>query len=504
MTPKGPAFSHAVSWSFVMEVGRQSLNVIITFILAALLGPEAYGLAAMALVFITFVDLLQRQGMAAALIQRKDLSRSHRDTAFWLLMLASVLLLMATVAGARWWAGINDLPELRVIIIGLSPMIPLQGLSVVQDALLRRQMAFKQLAQRTLVAVLAGGITGLVSALAGWGVWALVVQQVTQAGVAAIVLWSISDWRPGFDVSLASAKDLMGFASGSFLSSLASFVNNQADALLIGLFFGPLVVGIYRLGLRMVETLVSALTRPIQAISLPELAPCQDDPPQLRRRVERLARLAAVTTLPSLGVLAAAANPGVEWLGGDWAAAAAVAQVLCIVGAVRAIVVIDGPLLLAVGSPFIQAGFAAVAAVVSAASFVAAGTLVQGLPTEDQALGIAIARAIVWGMAILTMHVIIMRRFGHLSLKQMLAPVMWPTIAGLAATGTGVAIDLAMMNSPAPLRLLTVSLVGLIVAGTIVLLTVPAVTSVIRIWVRRPVPASNAPDASDQENHHVH
>lgn len=434
-----PKFSVAAAWSFLMQGGRQGLKLGLTFVLAAILGPEVYGVAMMALVFVMFVDMLQQQGMAAALIQRRELTTSHLDTAFFLLAGSGVVLVLATLATAGWWADVNDTPELQGVIIAMTPIIPLKNLSIVQSALLRRELAFKALAQRDLVAVTAGGVVGLACAFGGLGVWSLVAQQVTMEAVAVVVLWRVSAWRPGTKVTRRAARDLLAFSSGLLLSSVGNFLNNQSDTLLIGLFFGPRVVGIYRLGLRLVETLVTVLTRSVQSVGLPDLARCVHEPAELRRRLDRLARLAAATTVPALGVLAGVAVPLVALLGDEWAAAAGVVQVLCLVGVIRAWVVIDGPLLVATGSTFIQAATSWMAGILSAVAFSVAGVMLQDVPADAQALGIAIARTIVWGIAIAAIHVWILHRYAEQRLGQMVAPLVWPVAAGTAAAGAGIA-----------------------------------------------------------------
>lgn len=474
--PEKNSFAQAASWSFVMQGGRQGLQVLFTFVLAALLGPEAYGVVAMALVFVMFVDMLQKQGMSAALIQRRNLTRSHLDTAFWLLVATSVVLVAATVAAAGLWAAANDTPSLRMIIIGLSPLIPLRNLSIVQDALLRREMAFKRLAQRDLVAIAAGGVVGIVTALAGWGPWALVAQQLTAAAVAVIVLWGVSDWRPGWSVSWTCAGELFAVSSGLLLSAIGNFLNNQADTILIGLFFGPRVVGVYRLGLRLVETLVALSSRSVQSVALPDLSPVADDPAELGRRIDRLTRLAAVTTVPVLGVLAGVATPLMDILGPEWAAAAVVAQVLCVVGVIRAWVVIDGPLLVATGSVFVQAAIAWLAGVLSAVAFIVAGVLLQGIPESGQAVGIAAARTGVWGLGIAAMHVWIMHRFAGQRLGQMLAPLRWPLLAGLMAAAIGVVTNSATGDESVLLRL--------VLSGGAAGLTAVAVSWLTMPWIR--------------------
>ncbi len=94
-----------------MNIGRQVVNLAVTFVLAAILGPTAYGLVAIAMVYVAFVQLLMEQGMNAALVQRRDLSQEHLTSAFWMVQLAALILDALAVAGSGWWGGVNDQPH---------------------------------------------------------------------------------------------------------------------------------------------------------------------------------------------------------------------------------------------------------------------------------------------------------------------------------------------------------------------------------------------------------
>jgi O-antigen/teichoic acid export membrane protein len=430
-----------------MDGGQQALSLVISFTLAAMLGPRVYGVVAMATLYIMFVELVQRQGMSAAVIQRKRLDPEHQDTAFWLVLGLSLMMAAASVGGAGWWAAANDLPELRPVLVALSLLVPIQGLIIVPDALLRRRMEFRRLALRTLVAVAAGGLAGIGGALAGWGVWALVAQQLATGLASVVVLWSVSGWRPRARFSRRAARDLTGFSTGSFLSSVAVFVNNRADAVLVGLFFGPVVVGIYRLAGRLVEMLLSATVRPVQSLSLPELSPHQDDRPEFARRLARLMRLSATVALPALGLLAGVAEPLVAVLGPEWSAAAPALRILCVVGAVRVVVALNGPMLQAVGSPFVQAAVSWLAAAASAATFAGTGLALADRSPAAQVVGIATAAALFYGVVIGGLHVFLVRRYTDLSLRAAVAAHAGPLGAGLAAAGGGALASFAVSDA---------------------------------------------------------
>jgi O-antigen/teichoic acid export membrane protein len=464
-------FLGVLRWSFAMESGRQLVSLAVSFVIAAVLGPKAYGLVAMAMTYVLFVELIQQQGLSAALVQRKDLTQRHADTAFWMVVGSSGVLTIVSVVLSGWWASANRLPELQPVIMALSALVPIHALVVVQEALLRRQMRFRALAIRTFLALVAGAVSGLAGAFLGWGVWALVAQQLTQAVVALVALWGVSGWRPRFAFSAGCAGELFGFSSGSFLSGLAVFVNKRADALLIGLFFGPIVVGLYRFAMRLVEFLVQATSRSFQSIALSELAPFQSDLPQLQHRLRRMLELSVGVALPALGVLAGCAAPVVALLGDQWLAAVDVLRVLAIVGVVWAVTLLDGIVLQALGRPHIQAVISWLAAAVSAASFVVAALVVRGLPMAEQALGVAVARALVYGSLIVAIHLVVLRRFVGLPVTTVLRMHVAPITAAVTAALTGGMVDvqIASLGSGAVVRL-AVSATTAVLAAALALL----------------------------------
>ena len=179
-----------------------------------------------------------------------------------------IVLAAVGFALSGWWAGVNDTPELEDVLRVLSLSIVVSGLGIVQEAYLQRNLQFRKLAIRTNVAALAGGVAGLVLALTGAGVWSLVAQHMTSRCMSLVLLWAVSDWRPRFRFSRSHARDIVGFTTGVFVANIGGFVNRRSDILLMGLFFGPTVVGIYRLADRFVDALIELTMRPVGLVSL--------------------------------------------------------------------------------------------------------------------------------------------------------------------------------------------------------------------------------------------
>ena len=447
-------FLRVVRWSFVAEAGGQITTVLVGTVLAVIVGPEGYGVMAMALSYVLLVELVQRQGIVSAVIQRRHLDEAHASSAFWLVLATSAVLTAASVLLAGWWAEVNGVAELAQVIVVLSVLLPVKALVVVQEALLRRDLAFRRVALRTSVSVMVGGVAGVLFAWFEPTVWAFVVQQLVAALTAVVLLWSVTRWRPRLRFSTAAVRDLFGFSAGSVVGSLGVFVNNRSDVVLMGLFFGPAAVGVYAVCARLADAVIGLALRPLQSMSLPELSPFQHRHEVFRTRLYRLDRLAASLGLPVLGVLGACAVPLVLMLGPAWSGAAVPLQLLVAVSAVRVVTGLNGPVLQALGRPHLSAAVTWVMATASAVAIGVTAAAMQSASLPEQVIGIALARLLCIGTLGVALHIVLLRRLLGIPVRATLArhvPAATSAAAGFLSgsairTSTGLGDDLPALQ----------------------------------------------------------
>jgi teichuronic acid exporter len=425
--------AYALKWAVVMNSGRRAMATVFTFLLAALLGPHDFGVVAVALVFVAFVRMLLEQGFMTAIIQREDLDDAHLDSAFWLNLVWCVVLAAGCVFVAGWWADLNDMPQLGPVIQVLSVMVVLDGLQIVQRAVMERQLDFKRLAIRSNVSVLLGGAVGIPLALAGAGVWALVGQQLMMEIAMVVLIWGMTSWHPRFRFSFRHAHDLVGFSASVFAANLAGFLNRRGDALLIGIFFGPVAVGVYRIADRIVDVVIDVTMRPIGLVSLPVLSRLQADPDELRATVRKLLRTTMLATVPVLMVIFACSDELLAVLGPSWAPAADALKLLCFVGIGKAISFYTGPVLFAASRPRFRAVMLAIVAIVSTATVVAVGAALAGASVHSQVVGMAGSRAILFLPILVPVNLLIISHITGLRLRSLLPAVPGPLFAGAAA-----------------------------------------------------------------------
>jgi len=438
------SFGHALKWAYLMNWGERGIGAVVTFLLAAILGPKDFGTVAIAMIYILFIQMLLDQGLVAALIQRKDLRPAHVDSVFWLVLSASLALVAASFGLSRWWAAANHLPLLVVIISALSICIPLEGLTVVQQALLQREMNFRSLSVRANVSVCVGGAVGIGMALTGFGIWALVGQQISRDIVALALLWKLSHWRPRWHFSLDSLKELFGFSASNFAAKLGVFANAQADSLLLGLFFGPVAVGLYRFAERIMNTILTMATSSLQTVSFPEFSRLQDRPAELRRSLLSCIRLSAIVTFPAMAGLAATSNLLMGALGPKWADAADALKLLCAAGLLMSLGQFFGPALQAVGKPHYLAALTWLQTVVGCGAAVLVALHLRQAPVWQQTMGIAAIRLTMSILVGIPLLLFVLPRLCPVSRRDILATVapslaaagvVFSAVTGLSALG---------------------------------------------------------------------
>lgn len=438
----------SLGWAYALTWGQRGITIVFTILLAAILGPEAFGIVSMAGVFIALVWLLQEQGVTTAIVQRDELEREHLDSAFWINLVFCIGLGALIVALSGWWADVNDVPELEGVTSALAIVLVIWGLGIVQQAYLQRELQFQKLALRTNVAALLGGAVGLACALTGAGIWSIVAQQIASSTTSVGLMWAVSGWRPRFRFSGRHARDILGFSTSVFVANVGGFVNRHGDILLMGLFFGPTVVGIYRLADRFVDGLMELTTRPVGLISLPHFSRLQHDRPALRETVASCMRIVTLTTLPALLVLAASSEYVLAIIGPEWGIGADAMKLLCVVGIVKGLVHFTGPLLFAVARPLMRALMLWVIAAINVVAVVGVGMALETASNEEQLFGMSAVRALVALVVIVPLNLFVINRLAGLSPRTIAPWIVAPLTAGVAAiavvegiTATGVLDD---------------------------------------------------------------
>jgi PST family polysaccharide transporter len=484
--PPPGKFRTAVLWSYVLTGGGFMVSGVVTFLMAAILRPHDYGVMALAMLWVTFAQMLQHHGPSLAIIQRDDVTDRHFDAAFWTNLGAATAFAILFAAVAPVWAAVNNMPSITMVCWALAPIIVLHALVVVPDAVLRRRMELRALSVRVLIGAVLSGAAGIAAGIAGWGVWALVVQQLSYNVLSVAMLWSTTAWRPRLRRIGPAVRDLRRFSLLSISEFLANFVATRSDAMLLGAFFGPVAVGLYRFTIRIVEMVGDLAAGGLQQVTLPDLARLNADRAAFAERLGKLLHAGALLAFPILGVLAAAAQPLLAFIGPEWVAGTRALQVLCMVGGVAVIGMILAPAVQAAGRPGVAAAIGWTEAACAAGALAAVGWSYADATPAAQVLAIAFAVVGVRTVFTLLTLFVMVRRILRVRLAPVLRPGLPALVAGVAGATVGTAVYALVGDGMAPfLALLVISLPALLTSGVVLLLLDAKVASLAGTLLRR-------------------
>jgi O-antigen/teichoic acid export membrane protein len=322
----------SMTWTAWGSMATAGLKVVVLVVLTRLLTPADFGLVSAALVVIGFSLAFSQLGMGPALVQRLVLEPRHISTAFFastgigFLVAALVWLLAPQIAG------FFRTEQLVPIVRALSVLFPVVGMSSVAENLLLRQLRFRLLANTDVLAYSVGyGAVGFSLAILGYGPWALVLAQLTQAVLRAIILITREPPRLRPAPTWSSFNDLLGFGAGLSAARLGVVLANQADNLVVGRWLGGVALGLYSRAYQLMSVPTALLGDVFDKVLFPTMSRVQDDPRRLTTAYLQGTAVIGLVTLPA-GVVAAVLAPEIVGVafGSRWQSLVPAFQVLAV------------------------------------------------------------------------------------------------------------------------------------------------------------------------------
>jgi O-antigen/teichoic acid export membrane protein len=331
-----------LGWVAASQLLMQLSRAAVAVLLARLLTPEQFGVAAIVLVFASLVLVFSDLALGAALVQAKTLTEEDRSTAFWTSVGAGFVFCVAGVLLSGPIASLFGEPEVKPLCMALSASFLVTSIAVTHQSLLVREMEFRRLETQTMVSVMIGGAVGVGVALGGGGSWAIIAQQLGTAAAASVLLWVLSPWRPKFTFSRASLRHMGAFSLPLVGHRLLFYVHRNADNLLVARFVGAAALGSYQLAYNLMLVPMSRIGGPLQRVFAPAFARLQDEPERIAETWARLTRMVASIAIPSLmGLVIVAPDFVSVVLGDEWAQVAPIVQLLAWVGMIQALQAIN-------------------------------------------------------------------------------------------------------------------------------------------------------------------
>ena len=322
-----------VGWSFIDNLSSSGITFLVGLVLARLLTPSEYGIMAILTIFIAVSNSIVDSGFSNALIRKTDARRVDYNTVFLFNLLVSGLLYVVLFFAAPSISRFFKEPLLVEVMRVIGWVLVINALAIIPRTLFVKEVNFKTQTKISLIASISSGVIGIGMALAGLGVWSLVGQQLSRQLLNTLFLWIYCTWRPAWEFSMQSFKELFGFGSKILLSGLLNTIFNEIYSLVIGRCYTSAQLGQYTRANQFNQIFSSNLTTVIQRVSYPVLSSIQDESERLREAYRKVIKSTMLISFACMLGLAAVARPLIIILIGEkWLPAVGFLQIICFSG----------------------------------------------------------------------------------------------------------------------------------------------------------------------------
>ena len=324
----------ATIWSFLEALGLRGVQFLVGIILARLLKPEQFGLIGMLTIFLAIAQTFLDSGFGPALIQRPVVTQEDTSSVFYFNILIGAVCAGLLCFLAPWIAQFYSQPVLVKLLRLMSLLLVINAFGLVQTALLSKAIDLKTQAKITLIASIFSGITGIILAFHGFGVWSLAIQQLSSAFIRVILLWFLGSWRPSFTFRLGSLKIFFGFGSKLLVSGILNKIFDNIYLIVIGKVFSPSDLGYFTRANNLQQLPSQTLSGIVSRVTFPVFSSIQEsDREKLKRGMKKALTSLVLINFPMMIGMAVTARPLVIILLTEkWLPIVGYLQLLCLVG----------------------------------------------------------------------------------------------------------------------------------------------------------------------------
>lgn len=296
-------------WRFAERCGAQLVSFIVSIVLARILAPEDYGTIALVTVFTAILQVFVDSGLGTALIQKKDADEIDFSSVFYFNFVVCLILYLGMFAAAPFIADFYGDVTLVPVIRILSLTIVISGVKGIQQAYVSRNMLFKRFFFSTIGGTIFSAVLGIAMAYAGFGIWALVAQQLSNTFIDTLILWITVRWRPIKSFSWTRLKYLLSFGWKLLVSSLLDTAYNNLRNLIIGKMYSSSDLAFYNQGDKFPKVIVTNINASIDSVLLPTMSSAQDDKERVKQMTRRAIKTSTYVMAPLMMGLAFCAEP---------------------------------------------------------------------------------------------------------------------------------------------------------------------------------------------------
>lgn len=301
-------------WRLFERVGAKGVELIVSLVLAKMLDTELFGSIVLVLVVINIMQVFVDSGLGNALIQKKDSDNKDFSTVFFFNIVFCAVLYTILYFTAPYFAAFYDDLSLTPVIRVLGLTVVISGVKNVQIAYVSKTMQFKRFFFSTLGGTIFAAIAGLVLAYNGYGIWAIVVQSVSNTAIDTVILWITVKWKPEFYFSFKRLKILFAYGWKLLVSQLLDTGYTQLRSLIIGKKYTKDDLAYYDRANQFPGFITANINTSIDSVLFPAMSDVQDDKERVKSMTKRAMKTSIFLMAPMMAGLSCCARPIVKLL----------------------------------------------------------------------------------------------------------------------------------------------------------------------------------------------
>jgi O-antigen/teichoic acid export membrane protein len=286
-------------WTFSGTGLQAVVQVLVLMALGRLLTPSDFGLMGAAAVIVALSQIVSQVGVGPAIVQRKELDRTHVEVAWTISGALGFVLGAAVWLAAPVLARFYRIPEVEPVLRGIAWLFPIDGLNTVGESLLTRQLRFRLFVALDVGSYVLGyALVGVVLAWLGYGVWALVGANLAQVTLRTIAMYWATRHPVRPNLNLRAGRDLLSFGFGHSLAQVGTVLSQQGDNLVVGRYLGKAALGVYGRAYSLMVMPATIFGRIVNRVLFPVMSQVQDEKHRLASGYERALAIVALLSLP--------------------------------------------------------------------------------------------------------------------------------------------------------------------------------------------------------------
>lgn len=342
MTIKDKTIAGA-GWNGAGNIARQLIQVINLIVMARILSPDDFGIYALLMFFVSFMMLLGNMGTTSVIIHLSHASQELLSSIFYFNIAIGCILCLALSLSSNLIAEFFDQPDAGVLFQIISVMFVIASFSLVQRALLEKEMFFKQVVLIETAAQISGLLLGISMAVIGAGVYSLVFMALMNSFVLTIGFWLSTSWRPSVCFSIKHIKKVWFYSSNLTGFNLINFAARNMDTFLVARILGSSPLGLYNIAYRVMLYPIQNIALTLIRVLFPAFSKIKNDNLKFKHSyLESLSYIALITFPAMLGLMSVSDNFVLAFFGGSWIEVANLLTVMAPIGLIHSIVTTAG------------------------------------------------------------------------------------------------------------------------------------------------------------------